>query len=333
MNVLEEEETPPSWMQHDWADVQRVARYLREDERRILCLCRMGKTPSDVARIFCLPSRQLADKEIRRTWEVARFYARWLSQIRRVGQLNLSVERQRLLEMFVLQRMSYVDVAAVLGVGRFEIVRRLRMLLDHLREYGYAGIADMLSDTWSNRRLRVSMRGAAGNRIEWKGKRRAMVMTPWRYDLRNMLLGMIGKVDYEWGAQQITWPSGSGVADCSGLVIECLKRVGRLPVKFRDLTAQGLRDYFKPVKTAQLCDLVFYGQDASVISHVMFYLGKGQIPEGSASEGMRKKECVIGMCNGAKDMVAQDAILLGAGLYIRTTPRYRKDFLTYGGIG
>jgi hypothetical protein len=330
---FEEEEEPPSWELHGWDDVQRVARYLREDERRLLCLCRMGKTPSEVARIFCLPSRQLADKEIRRTWEVARFYAEWLPQLQRIGRMCLSMERQRLLEMFVLRRMSYIDVAADLGVGRFEVVRRLRMLLDHLQARGYADIADLLSHTWSNRRLRVSMKGAVGNRIEWKGKRRAMVLEPWRYDLRNMLLGMVGKVDYEWGAQQITWPSGSGVADCSGLVIECLKKVGRLPVKFRDLTAQGLRDYFKPVNKAQLCDLVFYGRDASAISHVMFYLGKGQIPEGQASADLRKKECVIGMCNGAKDMVAQDAILLGAGLYVRTSPRYRKDFLSYGGIG
>lgn len=333
MIALEEEEAPPSWEVHGWADVEKVSRYLRDDERRMLCLCRMGKTPSDVARIFCLPSRQLADKEIRRAWEVARFYARWLPQLRKAERLDLSMERRGLFERFVLRRMSYLDVASEIGVEKFEVVRRLRMLLDHLRARGYADIADLLSETWSNRRLRVSMKGAVGNRIEWKGKRRAMVLEPWRYDLKNLLLGMVGKVDYEWGSQHFSWPSGTGVADCSGLVIECLKKVGRLPEKFRDTTAQGLLNYFAPVKTPKLCDLVFYGRALSSVTHVMFYLGKGQLHADRATEDLRARECVIGMCDGAKDMQACDARMLGAGLYVRTTPRYRKDFLCYGGVG
>jgi len=292
----------------------------------------VGKTPMAVSKILGLPSRQLAEKEMKRVLQIARFYLDHLEAMRRIPDLTLSLDRMLLLDLFVLKRKNYVAVAQVLGVTKQELIRRFRFLLDHLRSSGYSDIADLLSGTWSNRRLRISMKGAVGNRLEWKGKRRAMVADAWRYDLRNMLLGMIGKVDYEWGSQRFSWPSGVGVADCSGLVIECLKKVGKLPANFRDTTAQGLLNYFAPVKTPKLCDLVFYGRETSSVTHVMFYLGKDQLREGDVTDGLRHRECVIGMCDGAKDMQACDARVLGAGLYVRTSPRYRKDFLAYGGV-
>lgn len=327
----EEPESPPSWEIHDFAELMRVSGYLRSDELRVLQLARLGKTPSEVARVLCLPSRQLADKELRRVREVVRFFLDHRKAMRKAERLNLSMDRQRILELFVLRRRSYLEVAQEIGVGKFEMVRRLRLLLDHLERSGYSDVAGLLSDTWTNRRLRVSMKGAVGNRLEWKGKRRAMVTEPWRYDLRNLLLGLVGSVHYEWGGQQINWTLQAGRADCSGLVIECLKKVGRLPAGFRDVAAQGLFGYYnKRTRAPQLCDLVFYGKDEKHVVHVMFYLGSGQLPAQDSTPALSDRELVIGMCDGAQEMKAKDARWLGAGLHVRTSPRYRKDLLGYG---
>ena len=330
MNAVEEAEELPSWERHGWADLVRVSKYLRPDELRVLKLARMGKTPSEVAKILCLPSRQLADKELRRVREVVCFYVEHARAMRRIEGLKLSTARQQILDLFVLQRQSYLDVASALGVGKFEVVRRIRLLLDHLHRNGYSEVAELLADTWSNRRLRISMKGAVGNRLEWKGKRRAMVTEPWRFDLRNLVLGLVGKVYYDWGGQKILWNAMSGSADCSGLVLECLKKVGRLPKNFRDATAQDLFDYYARTRVPALCDLAFYGSNNKAVVHVMFYLGKGQLPADGASVGLNLKECVVGMCNGDHGLQATDARWLGAGLFVRTSPKYRKDFLGYG---
>lgn len=331
--ALEEEEveSPPSWEAHDFSELMRVSGYLWPDELRVLQLARLGKTPSEVARVLCLPSRQLADKELRRVRAVVRFFLDHQKALRRIPRLNLSMDRQRVLELFVLKRRSYLEVARAVGVGKFEMVRRLRLLLDHLHRNGYSDIAGLLADTWTNRRLRVSMKGAVGNRLEWKGKRRAMVTEPWRYDLRNLLLDLVGRVHYEWGGQLINWTSREGRADCSGLVIECLKKIGRLPAGFRDVNAQGLFGYYnKRTRSPQLCDLVFYGKDEKHVTHVMFYLGRGQLPVEDSTVALAERELVIGMCDGDQEMRAKDARWLGAGLHVRTSPRYRKDLLGYG---
>lgn len=328
--MIEEIEAHPSWEIHGWEELKLVFKYLRPDEKRILEFSRLGKTPSEVAKILCLPSRQLADKELKRVHAVVHFYLTRLSAMRRVERLNLSTDRQRILDLFVLHRRSYLELAEVLKVEKFEVVRRIRLLLDHLHRNGYSEVAELLADTWSNRRLRISMKGAVGNRLEWKGKRRAMVVEPWRYDLRNLVLSLVGRVQYDWGGQKMLWSSMSGKVDCSGLVLECLKKVGRLPQNFRDTAAQGLFNYYSRTRNPALCDLVFYGPGIKEVGHVMFYLGKGQLPADEASEVLNVKECVAGMCNGDRELQAKDAHWLGAGLFVRTSPRYRKDFLGYG---
>lgn len=333
MRTDDERESAPSWERYSGDDLGSLSRYLLPGEAAILELARLGKTPVEVARVLGLPSRQLADREVWRVGEVARFYAERAGLMERVKEVSrsFSVERAELIRLFVFERLLLREVAERLGIQRKEARRRLRLLLDHLRRDGYPDVAGLLEETWSNRKLRARHWERDAKMLGWRGGRRAMVAEAWRFDLRDLLLTYVGKIDYDWGGQRVDWAAGYGHADCSGLVIEMLKKVGRLPATFRDVNAQGLWGFFsKRTRQPQLCDLAFYGKDPQRIQHVMFYLGRGQIPEGRASVWLREKECVIGMCNGAEDMEACDAHLLGAGLFVRTTPRYRGDFLGYG---
>lgn len=68
---------------------------------------------------------------------------------------------------------------------------------------------------------------------------------------------------YKWGGDD---PSGF---DCSGLAIECLKAVGKLPRKF-DTTAAGLQNMYKDktVETASAGCLVFWTSSSGKIIHV-----------------------------------------------------------------
>lgn len=327
--IDDEPEEPPSWVIHAWEEVEEIWQYLQNEERIILACLRTGKTPTEIAEFFNLPSRQLADKEMRRAVEVARFYIKWKLLLQQLPLDDFSLERAEILKRFILFRQSYVEIAKYLKIEKFELVYKLRFLVDHLQNRGYVEVAQLLQETWSNRRLRVTTKGAMGNRIEWKGKRRAMMPEPWRYDLRNLLVDLVGKVDYEWGGQAIDWKKGEGRADCSGLAIEVLKKVGKLPVNFRDTDAQGLLNYFNKWTTKpSMGDLAFYGKGVTGITHVMFFLGYGALKIAGLEE-LNKKELVIGMCEGAVGMKAEEARLLGAGLHVRYSPRYRKDFVGY----
>lgn len=76
---------------------------------------------------------------------------------------------------------------------------------------------------------------------------------------------------YIWGGDG----SGkcSGGFDCSGLVLECLWAIGKLPKG--DLTAQGIHDaimdksgHVVPRMYIAANDLLFFGKDAKHITHV-----------------------------------------------------------------
>lgn len=73
--------------------------------------------------------------------------------------------------------------------------------------------------------------------------------------------------------KRYTWGGDDSIAgfDCSGLVIELLKSVGRLPRKF-DCRAKDLWVLFPKVKTPRAGCLVFYGTEE--ISHVEFCINR-----------------------------------------------------------
>jgi hypothetical protein len=320
LGLVEEE---PSWVKHTWEDLDEVTAFLLPDERILVSLMRRGKTPSQVASILNLPSRQLADKEMRRVGEIVKFYLRWKDTARKIPVPTLSVEKNLALLSFVRERFSRKRAEKMLGETQHRFSRKMIFLIDSIGRNGYPDLAQMLQETWSNKRLRPYTNGATGNRREWKGKRRAMIVDPWRYDMRNLLLKLVGKVDYGWGAQTIDWKELRGVSDCSGLVIELLKKVGRVPQNFRDTTAQGLAAFFsKHTRDPSIGDIVFYGRSWSKVTHVMVYVGK--------VEALNTEEAVGGMVGGDQSTTVERAKLIGANLYLRSSPNYRGDLLGYG---
>lgn len=137
----------------------------------------------------------------------------------------------------------------------------------------------------------------------------------WRVQFKLFLVSKLGKVWYVWGGQSLK----DGEADCSGLVIEVLKKYGRLPEDIPDMTAQGLSRMFAITKKPEPGDLAFYGKSWSKVTHVVFYIGSFN----------NYPNTVAGMCGGRSGMKKTWAKKLGAGLWLKTSAKYRRDFLGY----
>lgn len=139
-----------------------------------------------------------------------------------------------------------------------------------------------------------------------------------REKIRIHCLSLVGNVWYEWGGQSID----EGRADCSGFVIEIMKRHGVVPDEFRDRRAMDLADVFPdriPVDQSLPGDLAFYARHWGVDSgHVAVVVGP---VDGVGSN------CVVSMSNGRSGMTADVAQLVGAGLWVRPSINYRRDFL------
>ena len=146
----------------------------------------------------------------------------------------------------------------------------------------------------------------------------------WREDAKKWLLDNCGEQWYVWRGQNIE----QGHVDCSGLVLEVLKKFKVLPESFGDVKAQGLSRCFRYTRSPQVCDLVFYGKDWNHVTHVMFYVGElgGYDVEGT---WLSYDHCVAGMSGGKKNMSSSWARIMGAALWVKTSPRYRRDFLGY----
>lgn len=88
-----------------------------------------------------------------------------------------------------------------------------------------------------------------------------------RFDLVNYLFNFIGS-RYQWGGEG---PSSIGF-DCSGLVLEGLRSIGKWGI--RDATSQGIYDELiktYPGISSNLKDvgcLVFFGKDTKSITHI-----------------------------------------------------------------
>lgn len=87
---------------------------------------------------------------------------------------------------------------------------------------------------------------------------------------------------YIWGGDG-SGKCGGGF-DCSGLVLECLWAIGKLPKG--DLTAQGIHDaimdksgHVVPRMYIAANDLLFFGKDLKHITHVAIAIGNGLMVE------------------------------------------------------
>lgn len=105
---------------------------------------------------------------------------------------------------------------------------------------------------------------------------------------------------YSWGGDD---PSGF---DCSGLVIECLKSVGKLPRQF-DTTAQGLYDMFAKTTIPQMGVLAFWGN------------GKVEHVEICIDDTL----CMGASGGGSKTLTKEDAIRDNAFVKVRPIKRDR----------
>jgi len=149
----------------------------------------------------------------------------------------------------------------------------------------------------------------------------------WRDRFRDMMLMLSDKgVWYVWGGQK---PFGyqhdvnlQGVADCSGLVLEVLKKLGKLPKAFPDMTAQSLSREFAATSKPKPGDLVFYGKDWRRVTHVMFYFGELEY-----RADKKIADAVVGMCGGRGGMTEQEARMFGGMLKFQRGSKYRRDLL------
>lgn len=124
----------------------------------------------------------------------------------------------------------------------------------------------------------------------------------WLIDLLN--------TPYVWGGQEAV--DGNARFDCSGLMVEGLRRFGVIPAN-KDMSAQGLYDYFKKYEVTggvQLGDLIFYGSSKGNIGHVMM--------------GINDQMCVGAQGGGQNTKSVADAVS-GDGYVRPMVIDYRDD--------
>lgn len=312
-NVPAREQEEPS--PFEWEEFDRIWKYLWSDERLLLCLYRDGKTYSEIAHVMRYVGRMFAHREVQRAIGVARFFAHHVDAIERMPSVSTVLKPwvRRILHLLVVERKRVVDIADEVGVSERTVGLATKSSIKMLRKAGENVLAEAVSACYDMCTLRTICGDKEIRRTE---------MDSWRIQLKRILLECVGCIPYVWGGQSVDFKKRRGEADCSGLVIEALKYVRKLPKTFGDTTAAGLSRHFRRrVQNPSPGDLVFYGN--SGVTHVMFYLGQVNGWEGS----------VIGMCGGRRGMQAEEAKLLGANLWVRSSIRYRRDFAFCRRIG
>lgn len=316
--------------------VRDVARYMTDDERTVSAMLADGRGPSSVAAILGLESKQAAAKVIGRTVKalgVLCGHAASLDAVARVGPRGKAIVLWPEWEAFkevMLHRTPLEEIAKSIGCDVNTVAAFLNRVRRRLVDSGEIAMAEALSDMRVLSYLTNRYRGRSG------------IMQEWREKFRNMAMDMTRKgVAYVWGGQnpfgRIAKAIGGketnfeveGRADCSGLVIEMLKELGRIPRTFPDQSASGLaRSFMEPTGDPRPGDLVFYGRSFETASHVMFYFGKLTMPKMDRSE-VAWSDAVVGMSGGRRNMSLEYALLTGARMKFYSSPRYRKDFLGF----
>ncbi len=305
------------------AKLDAITQWLREDERLVLELVRGGKGPTAIMRTLGLKSKQAAARTIQHVVTVAKFYCTHTDAINSLSGID-----GQLVKDFLVGRMKLSEFATKYGMTRDES-------WDLVREVKSCAAPAVVSAIDEYMAMQVGG-------VFTKGRPK-MAGTAWRDEFRQVMQMLIEKgVWYEWGGQK-PFARPWGVADCSGLVIEVLKKVGRLPKEFPDTGVRGLTEEFSRVKVPSPGDVVFYGGSDAKAGHIMFYLG-GVVRDGNGKirfsfreggfPGMKEihEHAVIGMGGGRKNMQSDYARIAGAGLWIRRAARYRRDFLRFGKV-
>jgi cell wall-associated NlpC family hydrolase len=276
--------------------------FLWKHERLVFELMKDGKTMCDIAEIMVLESEQHAYIECQRVIFVLRYYVENLPLLKRLYKPGRLLNRREiiLLRLLICDRLYQTDIATHLGVTRNTVFKRLQKIERILGDHPLKNLVI------SARQLRTLR----------NKERFIMKEERWRELVKEWILKNTGKIWYEWGGQDI---DKKRAADCSGLVLELLKKVQKLPKSSPDTTATGLSKMYPITKTPKPGDLAFYGRSWQKIRHVMFYIGE----VGSFDH------CVAGMGGGRKNMTAEWAKLVGSGLWVKTTPSYRNDFIGY----
>lgn len=293
-------------------DLGEVICFLREDERVLLDMVRGGKTFVDIAKIAGTNDKRIM-REVGRVVDMLRFYYKNMKHVRLLYGNRLPLNRKEILtlQMCIVHRRGYAEVSGYFNnLSKWATWRRV----DLIRKKLFVTHPDFVRFMDEHLcRYRV--------RKEREQYRRLFMADEWREDLKRYLLNRIGNVWYVWGGQDLE----NGLVDCSGLVLEVLKMFGRLPKDVSDMSALGLSRLFGDVpgteghKIPIPGDLAFYGDNWRKVSHVMFFVGNVG----------KHKGCVVGMCGGKKDMTVETAKMLGAGLWVRTSAFYRRDFLGF----
>lgn len=288
--------------------------FLWERERQVLTMIADGKGPSDVAAVFGLNSRQHACKEMERARVAARFYCEHagvivnLVKLGPVGEGVLTRTEVRLAQALVIERRTFEDVGQMFGRSRHWVKQSVPAMVEKLMAAGKVKTAEML------------MRFAAMKQLRSR-RRRIMSGDAWRDEFKVMVDMLIRKgVFYVWGGQD-PFKRPFGEADCSGLTIEVLKKLGKLPERFPDTTAKGLSREFNETKKPKPGDLAFYGRNWRSVSHVAFHLGRVE------GDGFAYEDAVASMSGGRRGMTLEHARLVGAGLWVRSSAMYRRDYL------
>jgi len=287
-----------------WLDLKEALFFLHPQERFILRLLRDGKGVSDVAMILGMDSRQHAAKEVERTITILKFFLKHMNALRKLYLEVLPLTRRQIivLRMYVMGRLSQTDIAKKMGyTSRWAPWDHIKEIKKKLKGTAHVDVFRLISESSTRQWLRR--------------KRWIMTSENWRSYLALDLVAMLGKVWYVWGGQDLK----KGEADCSGLVIEMLKKYDRLPEDTPDVTAQGLSKMYRITKKPLPGDLAFYGRNWNRVTHVMFHIG--------AVENMTK--AVAGMCGGRRGMDKKLAKKLGSALWLKTSYKYRRDFLGF----
>jgi hypothetical protein len=139
----------------------------------------------------------------------------------------------------------------------------------------------------------------------------------WRDDFRTWALQAAGHLFYCYGAQDLD----AGLVDCSGLVIEVLKKHGKIPIGY-DGTAQQLAGRY-PLETLdpQPGDLGFWGKNWTSVQHVNFVFG----PFSEAGQSWPLLVC--GMLGGDKHTVGEIGRLFGRGFHFAPAGYWPSMFL------
>jgi len=299
-----------------WEQIEGIKKFLTKEEKILLELLREGKSCEDISEIMRYYDRGTSRLRINRVIKISKFYCKWKEQVEQLSHDNLRFlfpGHQRVVLLFIRDRLLHTKIAKKTGYTPGSVIELFWKSVRKIQKRGMNELSNFLIEAFALTELR---------RTKMEDSR----MDSWRERLKTGLLAMTGKVWYEWGAQEVILGK-EGFADCSGLVIELLKAQNIFKADLQDMTAQGLAKYCgKRTGKKQIGDLAFYGKDKDNINHVMFWIGPVEIGN------IEFPNAVIGMCGGKTNMKKEDAKLLGAGLFLKKTQHYRKDFLFFGKV-